>query len=364
MSGGFLKKTLSAYSQESLFSSGKFENLERRLLTSIKRNHVYSEEDCIQASCIARYYCLHGNLALGKEYLPELNYCNAFSERCKFYVYFAHAQISYEIDNDLKKSYQLYNLAEKYGKNSKDVNVRQMMVGVYWRLGTIAAYYGLSNYSTRCFEKSLFYSKEEITGLAYAIYSLSQVWYHFANQRYIKSLEIIFSIFFQVKDLSKLEYLKTEFLFAFALCEIRLSQKETYIYVAKTLEIVEKNLCYIGRGNVYIPYLGVLKPQTYYDVMIEEKGRIYPPTNKYTSVKELAELCEIVPICEKCGCKDLNELTVDHIIPRKYGGSNYDKNLRILCRKCNSQKSSNIMTFDNNAYLKLKKGLIYYDSRA
>jgi len=39
--------------------------------------------------------------------------------------------------------------------------------------------------------------------------------------------------------------------------------------------------------------------------------------------------------CQRCG---LEGDTVDHIIPRKLGGSDEDNNLQVLCRTCNFSK--------------------------
>ena len=40
--------------------------------------------------------------------------------------------------------------------------------------------------------------------------------------------------------------------------------------------------------------------------------------------------------CQRCG--DTEDLTIDHIFPRSYGGSNAPSNLRVLCRSCNSKR--------------------------
>jgi 5-methylcytosine-specific restriction endonuclease McrA len=42
-------------------------------------------------------------------------------------------------------------------------------------------------------------------------------------------------------------------------------------------------------------------------------------------------------ICQYCGSKE--KLTIDHIFPLSKGGNNDDKNLQVLCLKCNQKKA-------------------------
>lgn len=44
--------------------------------------------------------------------------------------------------------------------------------------------------------------------------------------------------------------------------------------------------------------------------------------------------------CVKCGSKE--RLEFDHIIPLSKGGSNTERNIQLLCEKCNREKSDNI----------------------
>ena len=47
--------------------------------------------------------------------------------------------------------------------------------------------------------------------------------------------------------------------------------------------------------------------------------------------------------CLKCGRTD--DLTVDHIVPRVYGGTNAANNLQTLCRGCNAEKGARVIDY-------------------
>lgn len=52
--------------------------------------------------------------------------------------------------------------------------------------------------------------------------------------------------------------------------------------------------------------------------------------------------------CQICGCEvaidrdGIAKATVDHIIPKSRGGTNFGFNLQLACRDCNSRKSNKI----------------------
>lgn len=353
-----LKKILSASEQERLFSCGKFEKLERNLWSESGNRQYCTEQECIQASCIARYYYLNRKTKLSRLFLPKIEDGKKFSKVCQFYVNFTHAQKYYEIDHQLDKSLELYLITEELGRKclSANVSILQMMVAVYWRLGMLYAYKGQKALSELYFGSSLECVKDEKSDMAYAIYSLSQVWLNYAKGEYIKSLDIIFDNFFNHGDLCEMEYLKTEYLFALVLNELQLKENLQYIRLTNTLKIIQRNLIDYGRGHIYTPFTGEINPIAYIDRISLEQGRVFTTSKGYPDVKLILQHCNLKPRCEICGCNDITELTVDHVIPQSYGGNDNFRNLRILCRKCNSSKGNKLMIHDPNAYVHLKKG--------
>lgn len=58
-----------------------------------------------------------------------------------------------------------------------------------------------------------------------------------------------------------------------------------------------------------------------------------PGNSRYEVLKRAGGRCEL------CGVSHIEvQLDVDHIVPRKKGGTNEDNNLQVLCRTCNAQK--------------------------
>lgn len=54
--------------------------------------------------------------------------------------------------------------------------------------------------------------------------------------------------------------------------------------------------------------------------------------------KARAEAIRLQPYCLFCGTS--NDLTGDHILPMKEGGSNSLDNIRVLCRSCNTRREN------------------------
>ena len=216
------KSILSPAEQEKLFSSGAFDNLEKILRNS--KIPATDEESIISDSCIARYYYQKGQYILSDLLMPDLEDSTRFSKRCQFYVFFSHAQKAYEIQNDLNLALKLYLEAEKIAKGiNNDNNIRQMKMAVAWRLGTIYAYKGDYTLAEKYFQNSLYIVNGLNSYLGYAVWALSQAWYFFYLEKYKESLDIILKVLFNLDDMSRLEYLKSEFLYVMVLNELKLN---------------------------------------------------------------------------------------------------------------------------------------------
>ncbi|MGP1457932.1 MAG: HNH endonuclease [Treponema sp.] len=71
-------------------------------------------------------------------------------------------------------------------------------------------------------------------------------------------------------------------------------------------------------------------------------------------------------VCKGCGkvFKTRAGCTIDHIVPRAFGGTNDRANLQILCEECNQRKGSKIdgltAKYAGDALLRELKKLLHY----
>jgi 5-methylcytosine-specific restriction endonuclease McrA len=47
--------------------------------------------------------------------------------------------------------------------------------------------------------------------------------------------------------------------------------------------------------------------------------------------------------CAKCGA--LDDLTIDHVVPKSLGGENSQRNYQTLCRQCNLEKGASVALY-------------------
>ena len=73
---------------------------------------------------------------------------------------------------------------------------------------------------------------------------------------------------------------------------------------------------------------------------IEQQYKVIKPDRHISSAVKMAVWRRDYGKCIECGSNE--KLEYDHIIPVSKGGSNTERNIQILCEKCNRKKSSNI----------------------
>jgi hypothetical protein len=125
------------------------------------------------------------------------------------------------------------------------------------------------------------------------------------------------------------------------LCERNISDGEPY------LELQEKLICSDCAIDLIVPIyqlggLGGIQHIAFNACLSSAfNKRQRPPLANYRRIfKELLRRYKFE--CPKCGNKEIDELTIDHIIPVSKGGSDDVQNLQILCKPCNSRKGNRL----------------------
>jgi 5-methylcytosine-specific restriction protein A len=47
-------------------------------------------------------------------------------------------------------------------------------------------------------------------------------------------------------------------------------------------------------------------------------------------------------VCQRMGCGERENLTIDHVIPLARGGTDHEDNLQLLCQPCNGEKGDRV----------------------
>lgn len=73
-------------------------------------------------------------------------------------------------------------------------------------------------------------------------------------------------------------------------------------------------------------------------------NKIVPPFTPNRRKKNLRFIlaCHDGKRCKHCGFRNFKNLSVDHIVPRIFGGTDDLENLQILCRPCHNRKDKKI----------------------
>ncbi|MCB0539594.1 MAG: HNH endonuclease [Bacteroidetes bacterium] len=103
-----------------------------------------------------------------------------------------------------------------------------------------------------------------------------------------------------------------------------------------------RELIYLSYANLAMAHSAVNKKQTKYgtlNYMIRAKlfkGLKEGTMNMRTIFDDEKVKLQTGKVCNYCGSED--NLALDHIFPKKYGGSDNAENLIFACRSCNSSK--------------------------
>lgn len=113
-----------------------------------------------------------------------------------------------------------------------------------------------------------------------------------------------------------------------------------------------------GRGWLASPFLpvGCIDPDGLTAEIIGEMPELAAATHrvKRAVLEELYQ--QLGPKCSHCGGRQ--ELQVDHIIPREWGGSDWEGNCRVRCKSCNSSRQARFCCSDPSGWDRIHRVVV------
>ena len=309
------------------------------------------------STLLARYLYNSGYNSIANEILkslPEIDY----DVESKAFLNYTYGFIDYEINQNFTKAKAYFIKSDLYCEKCKACeDILILRFANNWRLGMILNSEKEYHDSKRKFEISKDIAQSLDNNHLVNIYLLSQVWVNFYQNDFSSAYNNLFSALFLHTPKKNLDYLNSELIYSLACIEQKTDRKLIHIFntYQKTNEIFNK----IGHGYISNPFEGSKR------IYLSDKMHlVYLNHNQVFNKKERigANQQEVfakfgmTPKCKICGCTE--DLTIDHIIPQNWGGSNDIKNLRVLCRSCNSKKGDLFTKNDYDAYTLLKRNFI------
>jgi len=274
------------------------------------------------------------------------------------FLNYTYGFIDYEINQNFTRAKFYF---EKSDLNCKKCNLNEdisiLRFANNWRLGMIFSSEKKYQEAKKAFEISEDIVKNLDNNHFMNIYLLSQVWVNLYHNDFFNAYDKLFTALFLYTSPKKLDYLNSELFYSLACIEQKTDKKLVHLFntFQKTDEVFQK----IGHGYISNPFEGNKKiyPSHKMHLIYSDHKQLFNRKEKIgVYQQEIVDQFGITPKCTICG--SMEDLTIDHIIPYNWGGSNNIKNIRILCRSCNSQKRDLFTKQDYNAYTLLRNNMI------
>jgi hypothetical protein len=316
-------------------------------------------QDVKRKAIAARFFTQSGLRGKAASILDEVQAidCARLDSDCNAWVSNAISYFEYEVRRDFDKAAHYLHKSIEHGKASAQTpDIRLLLASSYWRLSAIE----LSRGSPPAFKRNqsiaLGIARESNNPHEEGIILLSRGYGRLAlglpKRAYDDFLQALFRVGFQGIPIP--HHLHAEIMLGLVISSglIEGGKPRNLVDKAVALQRVHDVLAR-GTGRFVTPYpgYGTIEPKALADsLLMKDDG--FQRHRKYVLKGILAAASEDdLDFC--VNCKSRRELTVDHIIPRRWGGTDWVGNLRLLCRGCNSQRKHYFTYVDHDAYTRL-----------
>jgi len=284
---------------------------------------------------------------------------NPISDEGAFWIAISEAYFDYEVSRDFGRAkFQLIEAIRLSDSCTDDPDVQIMAATARWRLSAIERVRGDSYVADRHLDAALSLARDQGSSHVVGIVLLARGYALLASGFKVRARDSFLEGLFCVGYNSKVapHYLHAELILGYTLSQTgdpAYSAIDAYSAFQRIGSVLDQ-----GRGVFVTPYPGFrqVNPRRLSENMLVRNERLL--SHRTSAVKRVftAAADQGSALCEFCGGR--SNLTVDHIIPRFWGGTDWEGNLRILCRQCNSRRQRFFTLVDRGAYdmLVLQRG--------
>jgi 5-methylcytosine-specific restriction endonuclease McrA len=312
------------------------------------------------ASLLGRFYAQSGHSERAAEVFAWLDRRdgNLIDASAEFWWSISRAYYEYEINLDFQACRVLLNRAIRAGRNLPSDDVQVLVASAHWRLSGIELADGqLSDFrkhqdAALSMARDLEHPHEiGIVHLSRGYAYLAQNMPHLAYDEFLRGLFCVGYLRMPAPN-----YLHAELMLGVVAVQMEVGAVKPLMAQAvdefTALDRIRKVMS-CGTNRFVTPYPGYRKIDPYI-VSRDLLRRSSFLRRKIAAIRKrsIADLRGAsVQVC--AWCRRESDIEIDHIMPKAWGGTDWEGNLRILCRRCNSQRKHSFVYTDKDGYARL-----------
>jgi hypothetical protein len=339
-----------------------------QVLTDLRRR-VDSTRDISQKATflalLGRFYAQSGYSKKAAEVFQskELNGSYPLDLVTEFWSSISRAYFEYQIKRDFQFSKVLLQRAIQAGQHLPSHDIQVLVTSAHWRLSGIELSRNRMDLFREHQDIALSRAIDEKSSHEVGIVRLSRgyAWLaqDFPNRAYDEFLQGLYCVGYD--GIPVPHFLHAELMLGLVLAQSRIRAHEPIMNDAVdefTALLRIREAFSKGTSQFVTPYskFRAIDPLVVSETLLKGSPSLRSKAQRIRrkSVRDLPD--STVRIC--LFCEGHVDLTIDHVMPRAWGGTEWIGNLRVLCRTCNSRRKDSFAYRDIDGYARLMRPIL------